>query len=173
MADEEASHAAKRLRAAEHDGSCAVRSAEGDVMRWPREAALRAGTLKNWIDETGGAGTFPTPLPAEALQLLRDACAHDGGEATSPIISLPVDGMPALLHAALKGAAAVEVAVLLVSKGADRTVADTTATPPRTSGWRTCCCTTSGRRRRGRARRRSSGRRTARGWRRCGRRGGS
>ena len=48
--------------------SYAVRSADGVVLHWPRQAAERAGTLKNWIEErsgeeeTGGERAFPTPL---------------------------------------------------------------------------------------------------------------
>ena len=56
--------------------SCAVRSAEGQVIHWPRRAALRAGTLRGWMEETDGEGTFPTPLPARALEALRAELAE-------------------------------------------------------------------------------------------------
>ena len=77
--------------------TCAIRGAEGDELLWPREVALRAGTLKDWLDETGGVGTFATPLPTQALRTLRAACAHGGKEA---IAALSLDETAALLHAA-------------------------------------------------------------------------
>jgi len=42
------------------------------VWRWPRAAALRAGTLKDWIESTDHEGTFPTQLPAVTLRMLRE-----------------------------------------------------------------------------------------------------
>ena len=91
----------KRPRTAEHDdGSYAVGSAEGAELRWTHRAALCAGAVKDWIDETGGVGTFPTPLPTKALSTLLAACEHDNGAATSPIASLSTDETSDLLHAA-------------------------------------------------------------------------
>ena len=69
--------------------SYAVRSADGVVLRWPRPAAERAGTLKNWIEEksgdeeTGDERAFPTPLTAKTLETLRAACALESDKATS------------------------------------------------------------------------------------------
>ena len=81
--------------------SYAVRGADGEVLRWPRQAALRAGTLKDWIEDTRGEGEFPTPLPGRALWLLLEACAHDDAEAgSSPASSMQLDEMADLLHAA-------------------------------------------------------------------------
>ena len=63
-------------------GRYAVRSVEGAVLRWPREAALKCGTLKNWIEDTGGEDEFSTVLPAKDLETLGAVCAHDGDEMT-------------------------------------------------------------------------------------------
>ena len=82
------------------EASYAVRSAEGLVLRWPRLAALRAVTLKGWIEETGGEDEFPTPLATQALEALRAACAHEGDEANSPLTVLQLDETAELLHAA-------------------------------------------------------------------------
>ena len=99
MADEAAaSPASKRPRTAEEeDGSYAVRSAEGDELRWPRQAANRAGTLKDWIDETGGEGTFATTVPTEALRALQAACMSDDMQS---IAALSVQETANLLDAA-------------------------------------------------------------------------
>ena len=118
----------KRPRLAEHtpvdDGqSIMVRSAEGADIRWPREAAERAGTLKGWIEETGGEGTFPTGLRAEILRMLSAACAHDGGEATSPLASLALDDTVDLLQAAnfleATGVLTTAFNILLADKSVD------------------------------------------------------
>ena len=101
-----AEKASKRARtepgepASADEESCTVLSAEGAALRWPRRVALRAGTLKDWINDTGGEGEFRTQLTATALEKLRAACAHEGGEATSPIVSLQLDETTDLLHAA-------------------------------------------------------------------------
>ena len=102
MQEVDAEHASKRSRTdtINDDGSCAVRSVEGILLRWPLLAASRAGTLKDWIEDTGGEGTFGTVLSAEALQTLLAACTHDGEEATSPIASLTFDKTIELLRAA-------------------------------------------------------------------------
>jgi hypothetical protein len=84
--------------------SYAVKSADGVVLRWPRRVAVRAGTLKNWIEEnrsgeeetderTTSKQAFPTPLTAKVLETLRAACAHDGDETISPLASLPLNEM--------------------------------------------------------------------------------
>ena len=52
-----------------------VRSVEGEEIHWPRSAAERAGTLKNWIDDCG-EGAFSTGLPAAGLRLLLAACTR-------------------------------------------------------------------------------------------------
>ena len=82
--------------------SYAVRSAEGMVLHWPRRATLRAGTLKNWIEEMGDKDeeAFPTQLTAKDLETICAVCAHDGDEVTSPLASLPLDETTGLLHAA-------------------------------------------------------------------------
>ena len=77
-----------------------VLSADGEETRWPRQTALRAGTLKDWVDDTGGQGKFPTPLSTTALRTLCTACAHEGEEATSLVASLPFDEATELLRAA-------------------------------------------------------------------------
>ena len=46
-----------------------VQSADGEETHWPRQAALHAGTLKDWVDTTGGEGKFPTPLSAAARRI--------------------------------------------------------------------------------------------------------
>ena len=40
----------------EEEKDVAVRSAEGAVLHWPRRVALRAGALKDSIEDTGGEG---------------------------------------------------------------------------------------------------------------------
>ena len=70
------------------------------MFHWPRTAALRAGTLRDWMEETDGEGAFPTPLPARAIEALRAACAHDDDEAASPYANLNVDDTTDLMHAA-------------------------------------------------------------------------
>ena len=103
MADEpEVERESKRLRVAElgDDDSVAVGSADGLVWRWPRAAALRAGTLKDWIENTYDEGTFPTQLPAVALRMLRETCTYDGNKANSPLASLALDETIDLMSAA-------------------------------------------------------------------------
>jgi hypothetical protein len=85
----------------EKEKEVAVRSAEGEVLHWPRQVALRAGTLKDWIEDTGGEGEYPTGLlSTKILETLLAACAHDGGDATSPIASLPLEEATDLLFGA-------------------------------------------------------------------------
>ena len=56
-----------------------VRSAEGEDVRWPLWVALCTGTLKDWNEDTDGEGIFPAPqIPADALRLLLELCAHTG-----------------------------------------------------------------------------------------------
>ena len=109
MAD--APHGSKRLRTAEHelnddDESIWVCSAEGQKIRWPRAAALCAGSLKDWIEDTGGEGAFGSGEmmahnpPATFLKTLRDACAHDGDELGDRLHSLQFHETVGLLHAA-------------------------------------------------------------------------
>ena len=62
------------------DETCVrVRSAEGEDVRWPLWMARRLGTLKDWLEDTDGEGSFPAPnIPADALRLLFELCAHTG-----------------------------------------------------------------------------------------------
>ena len=44
-----------------NDGDVRVRSAEGEVVAWPRSAAARSAALANWVSDTGGAGALAVP----------------------------------------------------------------------------------------------------------------
>ena len=112
MADaQEDTHGSKRLRTAEHelnddDESIWVCSAEGQKIRWSRAAAECAGSLKDWIEDTGGEGAFGSGEmmahnpPATFLKTLRDACAHDGDELGDHLHSFQFHETVGLLHAA-------------------------------------------------------------------------
>ena len=58
------------------------------------KTALRAGTFKDWVDDTGGQGKFPTPLSTTALRTLCTAkpngvCARGrGGDLTSRLAAV-------------------------------------------------------------------------------------
>jgi len=47
-----------------------VRSREGDEVTCSREAARRAGTLTNWIDNTADEQAFPVDVPAAVLRVI-------------------------------------------------------------------------------------------------------
>ena len=62
---------AKRSRFSDEASTICVRGAEGEDVHWPLWAARRAGTLKNWIEDTDGEGSFPAPdIPADTLRSL-------------------------------------------------------------------------------------------------------
>ncbi len=98
---DEAERESKRARPDEE--LIMVWSVDGEVISWSKEGALRAGALNRWIhlyDTNAERGAYPTPIPADALWTLKEACEHVGDEATSPIASLPIDKVFALLDAA-------------------------------------------------------------------------
>ena len=62
---------AKRSRSPDDSRTICVRGAEGEDVRWPLWAARHAGTLKNWIEDTDGEGSFPAPdIPVDTLRSL-------------------------------------------------------------------------------------------------------
>ena len=77
-----------------------VRSREGEELTCTREAARRAGTLSNWMDNTAdeGQGAFPAEaIPAAVLRVILGFCEDDD---SSPLASHSV----AELFAVMEGA---------------------------------------------------------------------
>ena len=83
-----------------------VCGAEGEDVPWPLCAARLAGTLKDWIDDTEGEGSFPAPdIPADTLRtllsLLTTRLATAGVPATdATLASFSIDKLCSVARAA-------------------------------------------------------------------------
>ena len=68
-----------------------VRSREGEELTCTREAARRAGTLSNWMDNTADEGAFPAEaIPAAVLSVILGFCEDDE---SSPLASHSVSSL--------------------------------------------------------------------------------
>ena len=75
-----------------------VRSREGEELTCTREAARRAGTLSNWMDNTADEGAFPAEaIPAAVLRVILGFCEDDE---SSPLASHSVAELLAVMEGA-------------------------------------------------------------------------
>ena len=97
---------AKRSRSSDEKGTICVSGAEGEDVRWPLWAARHAGTLKNWIEDSDGEGSFPAPnISADTLRSLLALLTARLAIAGVPVIdsalaSLSPDKLTAVARAA-------------------------------------------------------------------------
>ena len=102
-----------------------VRGREGEEVRFSRAAARRAGTLTDWIEDTGGDGAFSAPpVSTAALRLIAAALKEEEEEEEEPggggaaLEACPL----AVLAEVITGATflAADAAVALASRELDR-----------------------------------------------------